>query len=104
MPEIYIRNLRPNGDVSSNRLASFDFAIGPVTVKGASIIKSQHGGTFISMPSTKSESNDRWYDHVEIDENTKLQLRKQLQQLISADRQSDPSTPDRQIDADDIPF
>ena len=102
--ELYIRNFRPNGDPTSNRIASFDFAIGPVTVKGASVIRSQHGGTFISMPSSKSETNDRWYDHVEIDELTKLQLKLQLKQLVAAEKQTDPGVPDRQIDTDDIPF
>lgn len=103
MPDIYIRNFRPNSDHSSNRIASFDFAIGPITVKGASVIKSQQGGTFISMPSSKSESNDRWYDHVEIDELTKLQLRNQLRQLMQIARQADPEVPDRHTD-EDVPY
>lgn len=105
MPDIYIKNFRPNSDSSSNRVASFDFSIGPVTVKGASLIKSQHGGSFVSMPSTKSDSNEKWYDHVEIDELTKAMLKKQLKQIIAAaagTKQTDPEVPD--LNEDDIPY
>lgn len=72
---------------------------------GASLIKNGKGGSFISMPSTKSENNGKWYDHVQVDELTLLDIKNKLRQLVAAynTRQADPEVPDRQI-GEELPY
>lgn len=96
---VYIRNFRPAKDSTSNRVASFDIQYGPITIKGIGLIRRDNGGSWLSMPSVKSEKTDQWYDQVELDELLKVEIKNKIKLLIASESKNsaDPTCPDQDV-------